>query len=159
MVWSSLKKKLETEYIAESLKGRISYFMTSYRSRSAIDLHNRVAIKLDGEEVFKTNDTEFTKSWRKHHSEDNDNYPEIHLKTFSDGCFEQGHFLKAAQKFDCQSIDESLDDENAIIRAISLLDRRVGKRRLVAMKDNILKEPVWIQTIYNIRVNAEKIHT
>ncbi len=158
MVWSSLKKKLETEYLAESLKGRISYFMTSYRQSGVYDLHNRVAIILDGVEVFKTNDTEYTAIWRKYYAEGIEDYKQIDLDTFKEGAFEQGDFLKAIKKFDCQSIDENLVDENAIIRALSLLDRRVGKRRLVALREHIQSEPMWIQMLYLIRIDAEKIN-
>ena len=48
--WSGTRKKLETEYLAESLRGRIQYFATSY-SRSP-DHEGRASIRLDGREIL-----------------------------------------------------------------------------------------------------------
>ena len=49
--WSGIRKKLESEYLAESLKGEISYFATSY-SRSP-DHEGRAAIRYKGKEIIK----------------------------------------------------------------------------------------------------------
>ena len=45
------KKKLETDYLAESLRGHMQYFATSY-SRSP-DHEGRAAIRYDGKEIIK----------------------------------------------------------------------------------------------------------
>ena len=45
------KKKLETDYLAESLRGHMQYFATSY-SRSQ-DHDGRAAIRYDGKEIIK----------------------------------------------------------------------------------------------------------
>lgn len=50
--WSSMRKKLEQENICEALNGRIQYFATRYRESH--DLEGRVAIRLDGQEVFRS---------------------------------------------------------------------------------------------------------
>ncbi len=47
--WSGLRRELENDYICESLKGRIQYFLTHYRK--AHDDYGRV----DGEEVLMGN--------------------------------------------------------------------------------------------------------
>ena len=48
---SGIRKKLETEYPAECLRGHIQYFATSY-SRSP-DHEGRAAIRYDGKEIIK----------------------------------------------------------------------------------------------------------
>ena len=49
--WSGIRKRMESEYLAESLRGHISYFATSY-SKSP-DHEGRAAIRYDGKEVIK----------------------------------------------------------------------------------------------------------
>ena len=49
--WSGIRKKLETEYLAQSLQGHIQYYATSY-SRSH-DHEGRAAIRYDGKEIIK----------------------------------------------------------------------------------------------------------
>ena len=48
---SGIRKKLETEYLAQSLQGHIQYYATSY-SRSP-DHEGRAAIRYDGNEIIK----------------------------------------------------------------------------------------------------------
>ena len=50
-------------------------------------------------------------------------------------------FYNAFAEFDNQDIESSLKSENLIVRILAVLDRRVGKRRLVSMKETIAEEP------------------
>ena len=47
--WSATRHKLENEYLAESLRGHIRYFATTYRESD--DQEGRAAIYYDGQEV------------------------------------------------------------------------------------------------------------
>ena len=51
--WSTMRKVLEQENICDSLKGRVQYFVTRYRESH--DQEGRVAVRLDGNEIFKSN--------------------------------------------------------------------------------------------------------
>ena len=51
--WSGIRHKLETEYLAPSLRGHIQYFATSY-SKSP-DHEGRAAIRYNGKEIIKGN--------------------------------------------------------------------------------------------------------
>lgn len=73
------------------------------------------------------------------------------------GVFDQRCFYRAFDEFDNQSIEKSLKSENLLVRIFAILDRRVGKRKLKEIQENILDEPVTFQEFYAIRVNAEKI--
>ena len=49
--WSGTRAKLEKEYLAESLRGHIQYFATSYSK--CPDHEGRAAIMLDGKEIIQ----------------------------------------------------------------------------------------------------------
>ena len=51
--WSGIRHKLETEYLAISLRGHIQYFVTTY-SKSP-DHEGRAAIRYNGKEIIKGN--------------------------------------------------------------------------------------------------------
>ena len=157
--WSGIRKKLESEYLAESLKGDISYFATSY-SRSP-DHEGRAAIRYKGKEIIKGC---YYHNWTKAASFPKDEKYEKRMKeefAFMDdtalrlGIFDQRCFYNAFAEFDQQSIEMSLKSENLIVRIFAVLDRRVGKRRLALMKETIAEEPDTFQEFYAIRVKAE----
>lgn len=60
-------------------------------------------------------------------------------------------FYCAANSFLSQSIEESLDSKDILLNVFALVDRRVGKKRLLNMKDTIkLKHPI-VQYFYQLR--------
>ena len=157
--WSGIRKKLETEYLAPSLRGHIQYYATSY-SRSP-DHEGRAAIRYDGKEIIKGC---YYKNWIKADLFPKDEKYEKRMKeefAFMDdtalrlGIFDQRCFYNAFAEFDQQSIEMSLKSENLIVRIFAVLDRRVGKRRLALMKETIAEEPDTFREFYAIRMKAE----
>lgn len=157
--WSGIRKKLETEYLAPSLRGHIQYYATSY-SRSP-DHEGRAAIRYDGKEIIKGC---YYNNWIKVDLFPKDEKYEKRMKeefAFMDdtalrlGIFDQRCFYNAFAEFDQQSIEMSLKSENLIVRIFAVLDRRVGKRRLALMKETIAEEPDTFQEFYAIRLKAE----
>lgn len=73
------------------------------------------------------------------------------------GVFDQRCFYSAFDEFDNQSIDDSLNSDDLIVRIFAVLDRRVGKRRLVKMKDTLNENDEIFNMFYAIRIDAEKI--
>ena len=71
------------------------------------------------------------------------------------GVFDQRCFYNAFAEFDNQSVEMSLKSENLLVRIFAILDRRVGKRKLIRMKETIENEPDTFQEFYAIRMNAE----
>lgn len=55
------------------------------------------------------------------------------------------------------SVDECLSGKNYFHYLLSLLDRRVGKRRIKTILENINNEPEWIRRFIILRAEAEKI--
>lgn len=162
--WSGIRNKLENEYLAQSLRGHIQYFVTSYSK--APDNNGRVAIRYDGKEIFRTVyfDWDMT-AWLSDLRLCNE-YPDksrlecwkiANKETINIGKFSHNIFYDSFSEFDNQSIEKSLSSENAIVRMLAILDRRVGKRRLISMKDKIENEPDWIKNFYRLRMNAENL--
>lgn len=159
--WSGIRKKLENEYLGKSLQGHIQYYATTY-SRSH-DHEGRAAIRYDGKEIIKgcywynwTKADQFPKDekYERRMREENAFMDDTALKL---GVFDQRSFYAAFQEFDQQSIEKSLKSENLIVRIFAVLDRRVGKRRLLMMKDTIEQEPNTFKEFYAIRARAEGI--
>ncbi|MEE1061034.1 MAG: hypothetical protein UH080_04310 [Ruminococcus sp.] len=157
-VWSKMRHKLENEYLAPSLRGHIQYFCTRYTHSH--DEEGRASIRLDGKEILKGCYYNF---WLKFPEDEQtlekrfrpfDYINETALKL---GAFDQRSFYSAFEKFDNQSIEESLVSENLIVRIFAILDRRVGKRRLIKLKDNLNPEEEIFNTFFAIRAKAEGI--
>ncbi len=157
--WSGIRHKLENEYLAESLRERIQYYCTSY-SRSP-DHSGRAAIRLDGEEIIRGC---YWNNWCKAHLFPKDEKYEKRMQmnfTFMDetalqlGVFDQHCFYVAFEQFDNQSIEESLCSDDLIVRIFAILDRRVGKRRLLRIKDTLTDEDEIFGTFLAIRAQAE----
>lgn len=159
--WSGIRNKLENDYLAESLRGHIQYYVTSY-SKSP-DHEGRAAIRYDGKEIIKGC---YWNNWTKAHLFPKDEKYQKRMiinNAFIDdtalklGVFDQRCFYRAFDEFDNQSIEASLLSEDLIVKIFAILDRRIGKRRLMKMKDTICNESDTFQVFYAIRANAEHI--
>lgn len=157
--WSHIRKKLESEYLAQSLRGHIQYYVTSY-SKSP-DHEGRAAIRYDGKEIIKGC---YWNNWVKAALFPKDEKYENRMKTemaYMDdtalklGVFDQRCFYKAFAEFDNQSIEISLRSDDLIVRIFAILDRRIGKRRLIMMKESLTEEPDILLEFYAIRAKAE----
>lgn len=157
--WSSIRNKLETDYLAPSLRGHIQYYATSY-SKSP-DHEGRAAIRYDGKEIIKgcfwnqwMMADQFPKDekWEKRMTSELAFMDDVALKL---GVFDQRCFYGAFHEFDNQSIEQSLNSEDLIVRIFAVLDRRVGKRRLLLLQETIQDEPETFQEFFAIRARAE----
>ena len=157
--WSGIRKKLETEYLAQSLRGHIQYYATSY-SKSP-DHEGRAAIRYDGKEIIQGC---YWNNWMKADLFPKDEKYDKRMSTemaYMDdtalrlGVFDQRCFYNAFAKFDNQDIEVSIKSDDLIVRIFAVLDRRIGKRRLELMKETIGSEPETFQEFYAIRAKAE----
>lgn len=157
--WSGIRHKLETKYLAPSLRGHIQYFATSY-SKSP-DHEGRAAIRYNGKEIIKGN---YWNQYVKAHLFPKDDtydrrmresFPFIDNTALELGVFDQRCFYQAFEEFDNQNIDKSLSSDNLIVRIFAILDRRVGKRRLISMRELMENQPSVFQEFYAIRMHHE----
>ncbi len=162
--WSDMRKQLEETNICQSLKGRIQYFATRYKKSH--DEEGRVAIRLDGQEVLKSC---FYDWYRKRYkAEDSFVLPAgklgyweyfdlINIETHNLAGFDQYGFYKAFYQYQNHSIEENLACPDPIVRLFTILDKRVGKRRLKRILPEVESQPEWLQFFYQLRLKSEGI--
>lgn len=66
----------------------------------------------------------------------------------------KSNFTVVANKFLSRSIEENIESDDILLNILALVDRRVGKKRILNMKEKIkLKHPV-VQYFYELRFNT-----
>ncbi|WP_291581946.1 SF0329 family protein [Clostridium sp. UBA6640] len=169
-MWSKTKKYLES-FVCETLKGRVEFFVTNYRK--AHDEMGRAYITVDKKEVFnmcslkgeaatRTKEVELKRSKYIDRDVYNSNESrmineEARQLVNKEGIFEQYEFFNAVEEYLNNPIKHSLNSTNMIIKILSLIDRRVGKRTLENMKNIIEKEHELVKYFYKLRCEAEGI--
>ena len=159
MKFSKLKKTIEG-FLCTSLKGRIELHAAVYRQ--AHDSPSRVWLSFDKEQIFSAADLSHI---QKHNSRQQELKKQYELKPIpysenweimfnsperkaliaaSDqaeeeliqtGIWGSWHLYNALLNYPNLSIEQALTSEDPLIRAYALFDRRVGKRRLLAMEN------------------------
>ena len=155
--WSGIRKKLEEEYLAQSLRGRVCYFCTTYKKSH--DREGRAAILVDGKEVLKGTYYNFCLKWDLLPHDKPISPWQAFLKpnamTLEEGIFDERTFYAAFDELDNQSIEASLESDNLLVRIFAILDRRVGKRRLEVMGETLSREESVLRDFYLLRLDAE----
>ena len=82
-------------------------------------------------------------------------YDIAHKKVEEQDIFLQYDFLEAVERFLNSPIEESLKSDNSIVKALALIDRRVGKRTLNMLKESIKDESEFVRYFYRLRYEAE----
>jgi hypothetical protein len=176
--WSGVKKRLEEDLLCDSLKGRVKYFITKYKSSH--DESGRVAILVDGKEIIAGNIFNYYKGYReiekKYKSElhvprrvwngkeiENDlenSEVEAYIDRIrlDEGIFDVWQFTDALDEFLVSGIEDSLYSQNPLIRLFAILDRRVGKRTLKKIRETVKDQPEWLQYFYKLRLQAEDMY-
>jgi hypothetical protein len=164
--WSGMRKFLEQEMLAESLKGRIRYGCTAYKGMDGCYIFE---ICVDGKQIkrfsWETVNTYFIeKGYRKNVNPKGiseywdefwtilENYP-IHERTE----YTDEEFCNALKVYRNQDVQQSIHSGNPLVRMFALLDRRIGKRTLIQIQQEIAHQPLWLQRIYELRAAAEEV--
>ncbi len=164
--WSGMRKYLEQEMLADSLKGRIRYGCTSYKGMDGLCVFE---ICIDGKQFkrfsWETVNSYFIENGYKESRKPSDlrEYWEgFHLLLGKNPVndrteYTDGEFAQALKEYRNQDIQKSVRSENHLVRMFAILDRRVGKRTLIKMKKEIGLQPEWLQQLYILRTDAEMI--
>ncbi len=164
--WSGMRKFLEEEMLAESLKGRIRYGCTSYKGMDDCKVFE---ICIDGNPVkrfsWETVNTYFINNGFKHNSEPFgkmeywaefwdllDNTPISERTQYTDG-----EFCDALNEYRNQDVQKSISSENPLVMMFAILDRRIGKRTLLSIKPLMDSKSRWLRQFYELRIDAEHI--
>ncbi len=157
--WSNLKKQMN-DLLCASLKGKISYFYTSYH-----EVHNaygRATILYNKKEMVAF-------SWVEMYAQEQE-VSQLYSegKAVSYGELENGKWMGECKLCDADFIHSltiylktdiaaALHSDNYLLRIFAYLDRRVGKRTLIKIKDEVEALPEWVQQFYQLRCEAEGI--
>ena len=143
MHWSRLKKHIEGRF-AKPLQGRVSLFYTRYRVK-IFDDAARASITLDGHEIVNMKSPWVARAsgtvWRNELAAEN--------------IFEAHDFHNSLFQYLDMSISEIIESDNVIIRAIGMLDARLGKRRLQQI--DITGDYELVKRLYALRCDVENI--
>ena len=146
--WSGMRKYLEQEMLAERLRGRIRYNCTRYPGMSDFKAFE---IFVDDACVKR-----FSVETVNVHLAGNgigDSWLWCPLERRTEYTDEE--FSEALRNYRNQDIAESLRSANPIERMFAILDRRVGKRTLEDVRENLDAQPDWLKLFYALRLKAE----
>lgn len=164
--WSGIKKQLEKDLFADSLKDRVSYHYT--RHRKVHDQEPRIAIYVDGKlfidgTPFKYNLSRYRKLEQEGLTQkpadylQQDMYDAIDRLRIEEGNFDAYMFLDAVNQFLNLDIQSAIRSSHPIIRMLAILDRRLGKRTLEKIKEHLGEQPEWLKNFYKLRFEAEGV--
>ncbi|WP_404396270.1 hypothetical protein [Pseudoalteromonas phenolica] len=171
MQWSKLKKNIES-FFADSVKGRVE--LRSVRYNKTHDNEGRGYITIDKEEIasFCTIST-----WNKeyeiatelrnisgstdfrnpeHQVEYYQAYEQADDITKKQGLHSQYDFYNSLNEYLSLSIDEALESNNDLIKALTILDRRLGKRRVAQLKGHY-SHPEFLSKLFQFRCKVDNV--
>lgn len=174
--WSKTRKILEEEMLCDSLKGRVQYFLTQYHG--AHDHHGRFCIRVDGKEYVHANPFNERYSFEEERKIKKElNIPrrewtgreflydkenriiedQVSAHMIHENKMEIYHVTTAIEEYLNSDIQTSLASPNEMVRLLAVLDRRVGKRTLERLKNEVDNQPEWLKKFYLLRLEAEGI--
>ena len=163
--WSGMRKYLEKEMLAECLQGRVRYNCTTFVGMDGCHIFELyIDDNLIKQFSWETVNTYFINNGYKRNS----NPYGIHeyweefwnilesVPMQSRTEYTDNEFCDALEKYRNQPIKDSLNSDNSLERMFAILDRRVGRRTLELLKEEVEKQPQWLQYVYNIRLGKDK---
>lgn len=169
MQWSQLKKRAEG-FICASLQKELEFHSTRYQR--AHDHTGRCWVTVEKREIFQA----CTVTWEGRYyglaaqirqmnqcqSYTDPQQREGYYRAYTDaetilhkqGIYAQHQFISALEEWTNISLEKALNSENALIRALALIDKRLGKRRLKQLHLSTDEHPL-IRLFYELRRNAE----
>lgn len=171
--WSNLKKQM-SDLLCDALKNKISYFYTTYREVRAT--YGRATINYERKELVAF-------SWQMRYEQWEDeckilNSTDVNIQQLGSlsAVFERqkqiqedlsqekwmpecilcdSDFIFAVTEYLKADIKSALHSNNYILRAFAYMDRRVGKRTLIKIKDDAEALPEWVKQFYRVRCESE----
>lgn len=165
--WSAMRKYLEQEMMASSLCGRIRYNCTTYVGMDGFCVFE---VFVDGE-CFKRFSWETVNSYfinngyakKTKPMDTRDYWMGFHKKLseypiYARTEYTDEEFCEALKEYRNNSIQESVYSSNPIVLMFAVFDKRVGKRTLEVIKERMKSQPKWLQVLYQIRIDSEKLN-
>ncbi|MFA1511886.1 hypothetical protein ACDN41_21905 [Priestia aryabhattai] len=169
--WSKAKKRL-LSFVCESLHSRVDFQVINYRKAhdqlgravitvDKVEMLNMCTITAEKEEYYRERDIRIQLDDFTYDNVFNNRaiqeQAQEQLKT--EGIYAQYDFFSALEEYFNSPIELSLKSNDMLIKILCMLNRRVGKRTLRKMKESILEENTFVQDFYQLRCEAENIHS
>lgn len=173
--WSGLRKQMH-DLLCDSLKDKISYFYTSYHA-----IHNaygRATINYRKKELAAF-------SWTEQMAQQQDIAAEYEKMDYVPSVLEdytgslnafkiantaaaknnwmpnctlcETDFINSVTIYLKTDIAAALHGNNYLLRVFAYMDRRIGKRTLVKIRDEVAQLPGWVRQFYQLRCEADGI--
>jgi len=155
--WSKLKKQMH-DLLCDSLKNKISYFYTSYHE--VHDVYGRATINYCKKEIVAF-------LWVQAYEQERDvtdlvskgkdfSYEKLEKEKWMPECkLCEGDFTSSLTAYLNTDVASAIESENYILRVLAYMDRRIGKRTLIKIRDDVEALPAWVKQFYYIRCEAE----
>lgn len=176
--WTGLRKELEEEFLCESLRGRVQYFLTHYHG--APDNYGRFCVRVDKNEYAMANpyayylkgysnleyfmkqeldipEREWTDEGYLYDDENKSIEDEVVNISINNGDFDIYNITDAIREYKELPILKSIVSKNPIVRMFAVMDRRIGKRTLKKLAKEVDTQPKWLQFFYKLRLDSENI--
>ncbi|MGE5293954.1 MAG: PcfJ domain-containing protein [Solirubrobacterales bacterium] len=148
MKWSQLRKRIE-DLLADSVRERVQIGSTAYGRSS----DGRGWISIDGHEILVMTWTN-AESWSfPRDQEGRAQFAEARDQAHAKNMFSRREWHESLFDYLSLSMEDILTSGNLLIRAIGMLDARLGKRRL--RKIDIAQEHPLVQRLYCLRCDTE----
>lgn len=171
-MWSKTKKAL-MDRMADCLKKRVRYNFEVYTTNKCRWWSETPVfyIYVDNDLWFASNPKYYWKEGEYINRNVDNNLPreeywEVHRKACSHavdyassyGLMEINHMMWLIHEYlNVLNVKECLNNENYILKMLAVLDRRVGKRTIKQLVDNIPNEPEWFRKYIILRAESEGI--
>lgn len=157
--WSNLKSQMN-DLLCDSLKNKISYFYTSYH-----EVHNaygRATINFEKKEMaafswVEMYEQEYEMSQLYQEGKKSSCAEMKKKKWMPEGKLCEIDFINSITIYLKTDVTSSLSSDNYLLRVFAYMDRRVGKRTLVRIKDDVENLPEWVKRFYRIRCEADGV--
>ena len=158
--WSNLKSQMNG-LLCDSLKDKIQYFYTTYHEvhnaygRATINYNKKEMVAFSWVEMY-AQEYEMSQLYKEGK---NISYGEMEKKKWMpEGKLCEIDFINSITIYLKTDISSSLTSDNLLLRVFAYMDRRVGKRTLIRIKDDVEKLPEWVKQFYRLRCEAENIN-
>lgn len=162
MIWSQLRKHIRS-LICEDLRDRVNFHRAVYR-KSHDDDYDHAYITLDGKKVFELSFGawlnalgETTQAVKAEHPRESwlKNNIRAHAIMEKNGVKNASFLGDSLHRYLETPLEESSQSDNALIRALAMIDRRTGRRSLAKVTLAPDEDPL-VRTLFELRIGNAK---
>jgi hypothetical protein len=122
--------------------------------RATINYNKKELVAFSWVEMYKQ-DSDEAQQWEEGKDV---SYDKMLREKWMPGCVLcDANFIDSLTIFLKTDVSASLHSDNYLLRVFAYMDRRVGKRTLVKIKDEVEKLPEWVKQFYRIRCEADDV--